>query len=131
MLKSTRNQLNNAINGYQGKARRVLCVCSAGVLRSPTAAYVLNREYGHNTRAVGLEQDYALIPVSEALLVWADEVVTMSAQQRKEVIELIDLLPVDHQALKGRIQSLGIDDDYDYGDKTLERLILDKYENKG
>ncbi len=36
-----RNRWGNIDNPYQGSAKKVLCVCSAGMLRSPTAANVL------------------------------------------------------------------------------------------
>ncbi len=78
-MKSTLNQLANINNPYQGKSKKVLCLCSAGLLRSPTAANVLHREFGFNTRSAGV-MDYALIPLSEALFLWADEVLVMDIQ---------------------------------------------------
>lgn len=70
-----RNRLANLQNIYQTAAKRVLCVCSAGLLRSPTTANVLHQKYGFNTRAAGITEEYALIPVDAALLAWADEIV--------------------------------------------------------
>ena len=52
-MNSNYNRLGNSRNIYQGKDKRVLCVCSAGLLRSPTAANVLHKEFGYNTRACG------------------------------------------------------------------------------
>ena len=70
------NRLANSSNRWQGKYKRVLCICSAGLLRSPTAAFVLSQEpYNYNTRAAGLTKEFALIPVDEVLLNWAQEVV--------------------------------------------------------
>lgn len=34
MIKSNRNAMGNAANPYQGNYKKVLCVCSAGLLRS-------------------------------------------------------------------------------------------------
>lgn len=68
-----RNQLSNVGNLYQGDSKRILCVCSAGLLRSPSMAKYLS-DLGFNTRACGTSQEYALIPLSEALLNWAHEV---------------------------------------------------------
>jgi len=63
---SLRNRIHNSSNPYQGKFKRVLCVCSAGLLRSPTTAFVLSQEpYNYNTRAAGIVDDYALVPVDE------------------------------------------------------------------
>ena len=59
------NRMWNVSNPWQGDAKRVLCVCSAGLLRSPTAAKVLYDEYGYNTRAAGLATDCSDIPRSK------------------------------------------------------------------
>lgn len=58
------NRKWNAKNPHQGNFERVLCVCSAGLLRSPTVAVVM-AQHGFNTRAAGLEKDFALIPVDD------------------------------------------------------------------
>jgi small subunit ribosomal protein S1 len=59
-----RNRLGNVNNGFQGKFRHVLCVCSAGLLRSPTLAEILSQPpYNFNTRAVGIAKEFALIPI--------------------------------------------------------------------
>ena len=79
IIQSKRNQLGNARNPYQGKAIKALCVCSAGLLRSPTIAKELTL-LGYNTRACGTSQDYALVPLSTALLTWADEVHVVKEQ---------------------------------------------------
>lgn len=74
----TMNRLANATNPYQGKAKKVLCLCSAGLLRSPTAAFVLSIDpFNYNTRAAGVTEEYALVPVDDVLLNWADEIVVM------------------------------------------------------
>jgi predicted protein tyrosine phosphatase len=58
---------------FQGSDLRVLCVCSAGLLRSPTMARVLTSRYSYvNPRAVGISQEYALIPLDKVHLFWAD-----------------------------------------------------------
>jgi predicted protein tyrosine phosphatase len=63
-------------NPNQGRAKKVLCVCSAGLLRSPTLAWILSNEpFNYNTRAVGTASDYALIVLDEVQLQWADAVV--------------------------------------------------------
>ena len=87
------NRLYNCKNPYQGDAKKVLCVCSAGLLRSPTAAVVLNREYGYNTRACGTEVGHALIPLDETLMHWADEIVVMDRDQIGSISVTITLAP--------------------------------------
>jgi predicted protein tyrosine phosphatase len=63
-------------NPNQGIDKKVLCVCSAGLLRSPTLAWILsNKPFSYNTRAVGTSSEYALIVLDEVQLQWADAVV--------------------------------------------------------
>jgi predicted protein tyrosine phosphatase len=84
---SSRNRLANAKNPYQGDMKKVLCVCSAGLLRSPTIAWILSNEpFGYNTRACGAEPEYALIPLDDALVFWADEVVVVEQWQKERVL---------------------------------------------
>lgn len=124
IVKSNKNQIANARNGFQGRARKVLCVCQAGLLRSPTLASTLIRAYGFNTRAVGASASFALIPISEALLEWADEVVFVD-------FESWSTLSPDEQALvREKVDSvtiLNIPDDFDFGDALLEEVCLNQY----
>lgn len=119
------NRMFNAGNPHQGDTKRVLCVCSAGLLRSPTAALVLSQEpYNFNTRAAGIEESYALIPVDEVLLLWADEIVCMT-KQHGDMLEII---------LKGlkitgkQVKVLNIPDNFAYRDPKLMKLIGEAYE---
>ena len=73
MIKASRNQSFNVHNYSQGITKKVLTVCSAGLLRSATLQNVLIKEYGYNVRNCGTIESYALIPISEALVIWADE----------------------------------------------------------
>jgi len=114
------NRLHNCTNPHQGKAKRVLCVCSAGLLRSPTAANVLHREFGYNTRACGISEEYALIPVDHVLLFWADEIVVMEAWMK-------DALPKEYE---GIVHVLGIRDSYGFMNEELQKEILEKYIGK-
>ena len=90
-------------NPHQGNAKKVLCVCSAGLLRSPTLAWILSNEpFNYNTRAVGTASDYALIVLDDVQLQWADAVVFVDkdnhAMARYEHAELIDNM--EHHVLK-------------------------------
>jgi predicted protein tyrosine phosphatase len=81
------NRLGNCTNPYQGNTKKVLCVCSAGLLRSPTAAVVLSQEpFNYNTRAAGISTDYALVQVDDVLVTWADEIVCMDENSRKFLV---------------------------------------------
>ncbi len=78
-------------NPYQGNDKRVLFVCSAGILRSATAARIYARKY--NTRCAGSEE-YALIPISDDLILWANEIVFVNGENyRKFARQYADLIP--------------------------------------
>lgn len=86
------NRLANSKNRYQGDMKKVLCVCSAGLLRSPTVAWILsNNPFNFNTRAVGITKEYALIPVDEVLIMWADEIVVVEDWMRIELERNFDI----------------------------------------
>lgn len=119
------NRLGNCHNRYQGKDTRVLCVCSAGLLRSPTAANVLHREFGYNTRACGVSEEYALIILDEVLIEWADEIVFMDKDHYQEAHS-----KYPHDLEDKKIFVLGIPDRYEYMHPELQQLII-KYYNDG
>lgn len=127
MIKGTRNQLHNARNPHQGHDRKVVVVCSAGLLRSPTLANKLHNEFGYNTRAVGACKSFALIPISQALIWWADEIVFVDMeayleldQEEKDEIETVGVKKI----------ILNIPDEFEYGDSWLERIGLTQYMEK-
>jgi predicted protein tyrosine phosphatase len=109
-------------NSFQGDYKRVLTVCSANMLRSPTIALVLSAEpYNFNTRSAGTE-GYALIPVTEDLLVWADEVVCADTEHalwvRNKMMEWM---------LDKPIVDLQIPDNYEYRNPKLIEMIKERY----
>lgn len=107
-------------NAYQGKDKRVLFVCSAGLLRSATAARIYARKY--NTRAAGSEV-YALIRVTEELLLWADEVVFVNEYNHYSVAKKFDLNTFDC-----KVKVLNIPDDYEHMDPRLIDHFYQQYE---
>lgn len=118
MRQSSLNRLANVHNRFQGKYKRVLCVCSAGLLRSPTTALVLSQEpYNFNTRSAGLDKEFALIPVDDALLEWAQEIVCMNQEQKNELSNMTDK----------KIICLDILDSYSYREAELISLIKERY----
>jgi predicted protein tyrosine phosphatase len=117
------NRLSNATNPYQGPYKRVLCVCSAGLLRSPTAAWVLAQEpYNFNTRAAGLTREFALVPVDEVLLHWADEIVCMDEKQAEELRFMLNDLGEDKPVVVLRVP-----DHYGFRDPDLIEAIKTAY----
>jgi predicted protein tyrosine phosphatase len=123
---STLNRIANCGNRFQGDYRRVLCVCSAGLLRSPTAAFVLSQEPFHfNTRAVGISQEYALVPLDSVHLTWADEVVTFEKEHTAEVKRVLEGAYREDRDLL--IHQLNIPDQFEYRDPRLVKLIKERY----
>jgi predicted protein tyrosine phosphatase len=118
------NRIHTAGNPYQGPFKRVLCVCSAGLLRSPTAALVLSQEpFNFNTRAAGCK-DYALVQVDRVLIHWADEIVVMEPSHAHT-------LEFDHPeivTLGKKVKVLRIPDNFEYRDPELMKLIAERYQ---
>lgn len=108
-------------NPYQGNDRKVLFVCSAGILRSATAARMYASKY--NTRTAGTGLDYALVPLSERLMDWADEIVFMHPWNYDQAKFEFDLV-----SYKSYIRVLEVSDMYPHGDPELKRVIEEQYE---
>lgn len=127
----SRNKLHNLSNPHQGEDKRVLTVCSAGLLRSPTMAVVLNKEFGHNCRSCGVDERYALVPFSQALHEWADEIVTAELWMKEDIEasirELCERTNMSYEDVKVPIICLNIRDAYGYLDGKLQQLIVEKY----
>lgn len=118
------NRLSVVKNPYQGEFKRVLCVCSGGVLRSPTTAWILsNLPYNCNTRSCGTE-DYALVKLDEALAEWADEIVVMTKEHEIKVRKFLE----SFGGVEAKIICLGIPDNFAYRDEELQKLIRKAYE---
>ena len=112
-------------NSYQGDYKRVLTVCSANMLRSPTIAHVLSAEpYNFNTRSAGVA-GFALIPVTEELLMWADEVVCADTEHALYIRDKLMQYQLDKP-----IVNLNIPDIYEYRNPKLIELIKERYEQR-
>lgn len=127
MIKGKRNQLANVGNRFQTQAKKVVVVCSAGLLRSPTAANVLHSKFGFNTRAVGADKEFALIPLTQALIWWADEIVFVN----HDAFLLLDQEEKDEiESVAVKVIILKIEDDFDWMDADLRYAIQWQYEDK-
>lgn len=123
MTDNLRNRIWNSSNPHQGEFRRTLCVCSAGLLRSPTLAWVLsNAPYNRNVRAAGSEDTFALVPVDEVLLAWAQEIVFVNSRNHESLRKRYEL--------RAPTYVLNIPDAYAFRDpdlvKAIERELTDK-----
>ena len=127
MIKASRNQLFNVHNDAQGKTKKVLTVCSAGLLRSATLANFLVKEYGYNVRNCGTVESYALVPISQALVAWADEIVFVNKENFKHVEDdLRDFLTTEGMK---KIKVLDIPDTYMFNDPKLVDICKEQYQN--
>ena len=112
-------------NQFQGEYKRVLTVCSAGILRSATAAHILcQKPFNFNTRNVGTAP-YALIHLTDDLIVWADEVVCMENEHKNVVFN--KMMEMDYYK---PIHVLDIEDIYEYRNPKLVKLIKERYKQR-
>lgn len=119
--------MENCKNEAQGINRRVLCLCTAGLLRSPTAAWVLSQApYNYNTRAAGVNPSYALIPVSDVLIHWADEIVVV---HKTVALGLTEFVNEHNINLEGKsLILLDIPDAFSYRNSKLIKMIRTQYD---
>ena len=130
MLK--RNQLGVIFNAYQGSHKKVLTVCSAGCLRSPTAAHILSSEpFNFNTRCAGISKEYAIVAVDEALVSWADVIVCMDSDHVRFINDLQNRLAAEAAQMfeydYKKVINLEIEDNYCYRDPELVKIMTDKF----
>ena len=117
-------------NHYQGRNRRWLFVCSAGLLRSPTAAQIATK-YAINARSSGTSE-YALIPLSVNLLEWAHKIVFMGQDNFDEAIATFSQLDSKNgnryyeDTIREKSSIWHIPDKYEYMSADLITLIEDK-----
>ena len=108
-------------NPYQGISPRVLCVCTVGMLRSPTMAEIGIKEFGFNCRAAGADTSVALIPLSANLILWATTIVFLGDYAytlAKDTFKGTEFLEtIDDKCLLSNIQ-----DSYNFRDKKLIRM---------
>ena len=98
-------------------------MCSAGLLRSATLQNMLIKEYGYNVRNCGTEESYALIPISEALLLWADEIVFVNKANYRSVKWDLAEMKIDED----KIFVLDIPDNYSFNDTKLVEICKHQY----
>jgi protein-tyrosine phosphatase len=108
-------------NPYQGQDKKVLFVCSAGILRSATAARIYAKKY--NTRAAGSES-YALVPVTNDLLLWANKIVFVNEENYQSVKQYFDL-----DAYNKDIVILDIPDQYPHMHPELIKHFETQFES--
>lgn len=99
---------------------KLLFVCSANALRSPTAEAVFSRYDGVEAASAGIHVDTET-PVSADLVEWADVVVAMEQHHAQFLQEHFGYL-----LRRKRLAVLGIPDSYDFMDPELVRILKEK-----
>ncbi len=95
---------------------KVLFICNQNQNRSKKAETIFKDRF--KTKSAGLYNDN---PVTEQELSWADTIIVMEEEQRKEIAQRFP-----KQYLQKRILSLDIPDMFNYNDPTLTKLLKDK-----
>jgi predicted protein tyrosine phosphatase len=118
-LSANRNRLENVYNRYQGEDTKVLCVCSAGILRSPTLAHILQcRPYNFNCRAVGCDSSHALTILDQAFLEWANLIICVDKWSELTTKHLLIDFDIDKHLIE-----LDLPDIYGRNDPKLVKAI--------
>lgn len=131
---SLRNRLANVDNRFQriDEFTRILCVCSAGLLRSPTIARVLQKDFDNvNVRCAGISDEYALVPVDEALVTWASVIICAEDWHADQIDEKFHhILEEGNKGFNFKKETpliaLNIPDEFSFADPKLESIIREK-----
>jgi predicted protein tyrosine phosphatase len=108
-------------NSSQTSAKRILFVCSVGMLRSPTAQMVASSQ-GYNARACGSAVNIALIPLSCNLINWADHIIFMNAENALQAHNEFEAVGYKDDIMRKQIV-WNIEDTYNWGDNVLWNAI--------
>lgn len=114
-------------NPYQGGDKKVLFVCSMGILRSATGSRIYGARY--NTRCAGTYEE-ALIQISVPLLTWANEVVFVHQENYDQAIKFLKNLGyvegVEELSAKSRV--LHIPDNFEHMHPEIIKAYNEQYE---
>ncbi len=111
-------------NLNQTKAKRLLFVCSVGMLRSPTCQ-VAASHLGYNARACGSAVHIALIPLSVNLINWAHRIIFMNRENFNESLDTFNSVDYHTDIIeKGEVWNIA--DTYDWGDNVLFNIATEK-----
>lgn len=111
-------------NPYQGKDKRVVFICSMGILRSATGARLYAPKY--NTRTCGTWDD-ALIPLTAELVEWADELVFVNKENYEGALGNLKL-SYWTDVIKQKAKVLNIPDSYPHMHPKLLEAFKIQYE---
>lgn len=108
-------------NYSQTKAKRLLFVCSVGMLRSPTAQMVASSQ-GYNARACGSAVNIALIPLSCNLINWAHHIIFMHVDNALQAHREFEAVGYKEDIMQKQIV-WNLPDHFDWGDNALWNAV--------
>lgn len=111
-------------NPFQGKDKKVVFVCSMGILRSATAARIYASSY--NTRSAGTWDD-ALVPLTTRLMEWSNEIVFVNKHNYEQVKHFYAEEHIDIDE-RYNIKVLDIPDSYEHMHPELIAAFEQQYE---
>ncbi len=112
-------------NPYQGPDKKVLFVCSMGILRSATGSRIYGHKY--NTRSAGTYTGHALVPLTPMLVAWANEIVFVNKENYEQFAKNIDRELFEDLNIK----VLNIPDCYEHMHPKLIEAFNEQYEPSG
>ncbi len=107
-------------NPFQGDDKKVLFVCSMGILRSATGSRIYGHK--HNTRSAGTHPE-ALTVLTWLQLLWADEIVFVNKENFDQADKDFDL-----GELMAKIKVLHIPDQYEHMHPEIIKAYHEQYE---
>lgn len=114
-------------NPYQGEDKKVVFVCSMGILRSATASRIYGTKY--NTRSAGTWPD-ALIPLSESLIQWADQIVFVNKENYEQSLTRFEYDEGLVLTIQDKAVVLNIPDNYEHMHPELIKAFEEQYERR-
>jgi len=93
--------------------KKLLFICNQNQNRSKTAEELFKNKY--QTKSAGL---YNENPVNKKTISWADVIIVMDEEQRKEVVKRFP-----NETIKKQILSLEVEDVYAYGQENLKKVL--------
>lgn len=112
-------------NPYQGNDKKVVFVCSMGILRSATGARLYASKY--NTRTAGTWSD-ALVPLTPILMAWADQLVFVNQHNYDQVINALEDDNEIRKEIRDKSVVLDIPDMYEHMHPELIKAFEEQYE---
>lgn len=109
------------VNPYQGDSKKVVFVCSGGILRSATAAHWAAEHLRWNTRSAGIYEE-AIPHVTRNLLVWAERIYCMERYHADYISTRFN------KEFDDKIKILNVKDKYRYMEYDLTNYLREYFD---